>query len=434
MKHLNLKQLGMKHLTRRRTIVGGGVLLVAVIAVIMLGVGSGASDVATFTAEQGQFIISINTRGELKAAKSVNISVPQRVSGNLRIISIVSDGTMVKGGDFLVQFDTSEFETRVEDYQTALDNARADLASAQANIESNMKSLENSYLSQQYSYEQSKLQFEQMKYEAAARQRSEELNFKKAELALAQAQEKIDAQKLIDETSIKRYELRVRQAQTRYDAAVEQLKALTITAPRAGMVVLGKMINTSGVEEKIKVGDTPFRGMQLIQIPDMSVMLVDTQVSEVDISLVELGQQVVVTLDALEGPVFYGRITSVASLARTETGSDVKVFDAEVTIDGADSRLKPGMTAQCSIVTSSITDVVYVPLESVFAKDDTTVVYVKRRGFDETKVVTGEKNSDYIIIQNGVNAGEEVALRDPTIPLSELGIETRSNSNGGVRL
>ena len=433
-KQLNLKQLALKYLTKRRIIVGGSVLLVVIVAFIALGVSSGSTEIATFTAARGQFIIDVQTRGELKAAKSVSISVPSQVYGNMRIMSLVADGTMVKEDDFLVQFDTSDFESRVEEYLTSLENAQAELASTQANIESNMKQLENSYLTQQYSYEQSKLRFEQMKYEAEARQREEELNFKKAELALQQAQERITTQKIIDDTNIRRSELRVRQAQTRYDAAVEQLKALTLTAPKSGMVVLGKMINTSGTEEKIKVGDTPFRGMELIQIPDLSVMQVTTQVSEVDISRVELGQQVVVTLDAIEGPVFYGRITSIARLARTETGSDVKVFDVEVTIDGEDSRLKPGMTAQCTIITNTIPDVVFIPLESVFAKKDTTIVYVKRHGFDEMEVVTGDKNSDYIIIRNGIEAGEEVALRDPTIPLRELGIETRSNGNGGIRL
>jgi multidrug efflux pump subunit AcrA (membrane-fusion protein) len=270
-----------------------------------------------------------------------------------------------------------------------------------------------------------------MKYEAAARQQTEELNFKKSELSLAQAQQRIDAQKTIDATSIRRSELQVKQAQQRYDNAVAQLKALTMTAPKSGMVVLAKIMNNStGTMEKLKVGDTPFRSSTLIEIPDLSKMLVTTQVSEVDISQIQPGQQVIVTLDAITGPVFYGMITNVAKLARIEPGSDVKVFDVEVTINGTDDRLKPGMTAQCQIITKTVSDVVYVPLESVFAKGDTTVVFVKHRGYDKKEVVTGDKNSDYIVIQKGIDAGQLVTLRDPTIPLSELGIATRSGSGG----
>lgn len=420
--------------TKRRLLVFSGVLIVAVVALVMLGIGTGASNVATYTAQRGQFIIDIKTRGELRAVKSVNITVPAQVYGNMRIISLVSDGTMVKEGDFLVQFDTSEFESQIEDRRNALENAQASLASTNANIESTRKQQENNYLSQQYSYEQAKLNFEQMKYEAAARQQTEELNFKKAELSLAQAQQRIESQKIIDERNIRRAELQVKQAQQRYDSAVEQLKALTITSPKSGMVVLSKIMSTSGTQEKVKVGDTPFRSATICEIPDLSKMLVITQVSEVDISQIQLGQQVIITLDAVTGPVFYGMITNVAKLARTETGSDVKVFDVEVTINGQDERLKPGMTAQCQIITKTIPDVVYIPLESVFAKEDTTVVFVKHRGYDKKTVKTGEKNSDYIIIAEGVEAGQDITLRDPTIPLSQLGIETRSNGGSSPRL
>jgi HlyD family secretion protein len=407
--------------TKRRLIIFGVLVIIVVAAFISLGVGAGSANIATAIAQQGQFIIDLNTRGELKAAKSVNISVPSQVYGNMRIVSLVGDGTMVKEGDFLCQFDTSEFESNVEDRQTALENAQASLASTQASIESNMKQLENNFLSQQYSYEQAKLNFETMKYEAASRQQSEELNFKKAELALAQAQQRIDAQKIIDATNIRRSQMQVRQAQTRYDSSVEQLKALTITSPKSGMAVLSKIMNTSsGTMEKVKVGDTPFRSSTVIEIPDLTKMLVVTQVSEVDISRIQPGQQVIVTLDAIEGPVFYGMITNVAKLARTESGSDVKVFDVEVTINGQDERLKPGMTAQCQIITQTVSDVVYVPLESVFSKEDTTVVYIRHRGFDKKVVQTGEKNSDYIVIRTGIEPGQEVTLRDPTIPLSEL--------------
>jgi RND family efflux transporter MFP subunit len=201
-------------------------------------------------------------------------------------------------------------------------------------------------------------------------------------------------------------------------------------------VVLREIWGPSG-RQKVKIGDTPWSGQELISIPDLSEMKVKSKVNEVDISRIKKGQPVVITLDALHGPIFTGKVSSVATLARREGDSEVKVFDVEVTIDGTHAELKPGMTAQVKIVTGKIQRVVSVPLEAVFDKGDTTIVYVKKHGWDRRPVTLGSKNSDYVIIEKGVTAGEEVALRDPTAKLEELGKETpgsgEKNGSGGSK-
>ena len=414
---------------RRNALIAGSVAVLLVVLFIV-GVGGGTTSLATYKAMRGEFVIDISTTGELQAKNSVSISVPQRVWGNLRIVQLVVDGTIVKEGDFLLQFDSSEFDNRLLDRQQNLENQKAEFASTKASMESNMKQLETSYMNQQYSYEQAKLRFELMKYEAEAIRRNQELEFKKSELSLQQAKERIESQKIIDEVNTSRAELRVKQAERQVQDTIDMIGALTLTAPKGGMVVLQKMRTPTGFE-KIKAGDTPHRGMELIAIPDLSVMLVKTWVNEIDIGRVAEGQQVVVTIDALEGPTFYGKVTSVATLARAEEGSDMKVFDVEVTIEGSDERLKPGMTAQCRIITENIPNVMYLPLESVFQKEDTTLVYVKGHGYDERLVKLGKKNADYVIIDDGISEGEEVALRDPTLPLEELGAGTAEKKGNG---
>jgi len=429
---MNIKIPDIKKLKKKKVFAVFGTIIIIICIILIVRVSSGTPNIATFRAEKGEFIIDIRERGELKAAKSSSVMVPRRVRGLIRITNLVDDGIMVNEGDFLVQFDTSEFENRVKEQQNALENARAELASQIATIESNMKQLENNSLIQQYGHEQSKLKYQQMKYEAAARQRQMELDFKKAELSLQQAKEKLESQKIIDEANITKAELKVRQAEMNLKEAQEQLDALTLRAPKSGMVVLQTIYGMSG-QEKVKVGSEPYPGMALVSIPDLSLMQVTTQVNEIDISRVAVGQQVVITLDALEGPTFYGKVTNVATLATTERGSTEKVFDIEITVEGTDKRLKPGMTAQCKIVTDKIDDVLFVPLEAVFEKEDTTVVYVKKGGFDRRKVKVGSKNSDYIIIADGIYEGDEVALHDPTIPLEDLGLEETTQGESSQR-
>ena len=418
---MNKKYPYLKKLKKKKILIGISIVIVISI-ILIVGTSSSKLNIATLNVERGEFIIDIREKGELKAAKSTSVGVPTRIYGSTRIVKIVEDGIMVKNGGFLVQFDTSEFENQLKQRQNELDNANAELTSQKASIESNREEQENNLLIQQYTYEQSKLEYEHMKYEAPSKQRKMELDFKKAELLLKQAKKKIESQKIINEANISKAELKVKQAEMNLQESQKQLDALTLTAPKSGMVVLQNIWGPNG-QEKVKVGSTPYPGMDMMSIPDLSVMLVKTQVNEIDISQVGVGQQVVITLDDLEGPIFYGKVTNVATLARNELGSDVKVFDVEVTIDGSDERLKPGMTAQCKIVTDKIDNVLFIPLEAVFEKEDTTVVYVKKGGFDRRLVKVGSQNSDYVIIEDGLSEGEKVALRDPTLPLEKLGLE-----------
>lgn len=418
-----------RHLTKRRV---GAAVVVIIGLIVFAGMrlrGSSAS-IATFPVEHGEFIMDVRTEGDLQAKNSTTVNVPNEVWGQIRIVTLVEDGTLVNEGGFLVQFDTTEAAERLTEAQNDLENQQAELASTKANIESEMKQLENAYLTQQYSFEQAKLRFELMKYEAEAKLREQELEFKKSELSLQQAKQKIETQKIINQSRLSQADLRLRQAVQRLKERQDQVAALTLKAPKSGMVVLQQIWGQNG-REKVKVGSTPYRGMELVRIPDLSLMLVKTKVNEIDIAAVRTGQRVVITVDAVPGPSFYGTITSIATLARSEEGSDLKVFDVEVTVEGTDLRLKPGMTAQCKIVTDTVNEVLYIPQEAVFAKEDTTVVFVKDGiGFDRRPVLLGSRNSDFVVIREGLEAGDVVALRDPTLPLEDIGVQQGGNGNG----
>ncbi|HNW59369.1 MAG TPA: efflux RND transporter periplasmic adaptor subunit [bacterium] len=382
-------------------------------------------DVATAAARFGDFVIDINQSGELYAVKSVSVGVPAKVRGSLRVVALADDGSMVQKGDFLVQFDTAEASQDLEDRRNEYESALADLASLQASNRSTMAQLNTAYETEKYSFEQAKLRYEQMKYEALSKQREQELNLKKATLSLDQAQRKIESQEIINRADLTKSNLKVRQARLRYEQKQQEVSDLTLRAPIDGLVVLQEIFGTNG-RAKIKVGDTPWRGMTLVEIPDLSQMMIKAKVNEVFISQVRQDQQVVLAVDALPGERFYGKVMRVATLATRESGSDVKTFEVEILIDGADGRLRPGMTAQCQIITDRIKDKLFVPLESVIHKDDTTVVYIKKGGFKRHEVQIGAKNSDFVVIEKGLKQGDLVALRDPTVPVKQTGETTPS--------
>jgi multidrug efflux pump subunit AcrA (membrane-fusion protein) len=253
---------------------------------------------------------------------------------------------------------------------------------------------------------------------------------------------------------LRKQELNVAEEERELDRAEKDLEHLSVLAENPGLVVYEKIWKGSR-PVKIRVGDEIWGGATLVTLPDLSTMRVKTWVNEVDVDKVEVGQPVNITLDALPGPVFHGKVTSVASLGREKEGDkNVKVFDLEVEIEEQDGRLKPGMTATSEVVIQTvplrpeleedeisepaegdIADLpLYIPIDAVFEKSGRTLVFRIEGGRPkEQEVVLGERNDNYVIILEGLGSNDRVTLRDPTTTLEELGgvpVETETASTG----
>lgn len=372
--------------------------------------------------KKGEFIVDLRARGEIDALVSTTVSVPaMRRRMPLQIVDMVPEGAIVKKGDFLFQLDKSSAQQQVDESLDQVANARAELSTIKAQIASTMSQMQSELEGQKYSYEQAKLNLRMMEYEADVRKREAELKMKQAEVSLAKAEESVKSQKIVDRATLLKAELTVRQAESELKEHETDLAALTVLSPLDGLVVYQEIFS-GGSLKKVQVGDSPFWGQPVIKIPDLSNMMVKSTVNEVQISQLDLGENTMITVDALEGRVYYGRVSRIASLARREQTTNIKVFDVEVRIDSTDGQLRPGMTCDCQIVTGRIKNAMSVPVQSVFQKEDTTVVYVMAAGGPKMrKVKLGAKGSNFVVVEMGLTDGEKICLRDPTVPLETIG-------------
>jgi len=401
---------------------------IVILILILLLVGSFETStlgIASFTISRGPFLISIPSTGEVFARNSTTITTPDGVSGNLQIIYLIEEGTQAQPGDLLIQFDTNDIDARIEDREDALVEAEEELEKLKANQSSQMASLQSSLETTRNNYELSKLRLEQMQFEAETKRQMEELNFKNAEINLKKQEQNIENQRIINDVNMRAARMRIERARKDLERTKEERERLFIRAPTAGLVVY-KENWRSETREKIKTGDTPYRRQALIELPDLSVMEVQTSVNELDIRKVQRGQKARIRMDAIQDEIFTGSVTDIAYLARREGGSSIKVFDVLITMDTENHPLlRPGMSASVEIITEEIPDAAYVPLESVFEKDGKILVYVVGRSYEEREVTLGKRNNDYVIVENGIQEGEKVALRDPTIDLEEFGAEIK---------
>ncbi len=392
-------------------------LLILLVILIFTSLRTAETNIPTYTVKKDNFLVSITESGELRAKNSISISTP-RIRGSLKIIYLEPEGNNVKAGDVVVKFDPTEAMNNLKEAESKLEIAQSEKEKLIANQKSQMTRLESDLKSAELSFELSKLKLEQIKFEADIKQQEAKLEHEKNELSYKKAKQDLESQKVVNQSEFNKVEIDVRQKQADLEHAKRDLAMLTLTAPTDGLVVYETNWSTG---RKITIGDTPWPGMTLVSLPDLSTMESFTYVNEVDVSRVKKGQKVIVKLDAFQDSTFQGEISSVAALGKTKNNnSTIKVFEITVSLNSQSQILKPGMTTSNKMIINEIPNVLFVPQESVFEKEGKKIVYVKNgSGFDEQEVQTGDKSEDYIVINKGLSKGEVVALRDPTIKLEE---------------
>ena len=365
--------------------------------------------------EQGTFYIDIYEEGEIEAINSINISspnIPWRF-GNLKISNIVTDGAEVKAGDTLITFDPSEVRKAIFDYEERLIVSKAELEKMLAQHELEMEELNADYEVTRISHEITRMQLESAAHESDIKRREIKLNLDKADISLDRAKEQIENRRKIQIEEVKQKRLSIRQDEERLEEAHRTLNKLFVIAPAPGIAIISQNWSTNN---KFQLGDQCWSSQQLIQLPDLSTLKAKVNINEVDISKVTKELNVRIRPDAFSDSTFTGYVATVANLAQNkDNNSSIKVFPVEIIINEYNKNLLPGLTVSCRIIVDEISDVTYIPLEALRVEGDKSYVYRKTvGGYDKVEVQTGRTNSDYVIIESGLDKGDKVALIDPT--------------------
>jgi multidrug resistance efflux pump len=290
-----------------------GLLLVIIIFVMIIGSLSTSNiDVPTYVVKKDNFLVSITESGEIIAQNSVSISTP-RVRGNIKIVYLIPQGSVVKAGDTVVQFDPTEAIASVKDAEAKLELSLSNREKLLANHKSQVTSSESNLRSAELTFELSKLNLEQMKFEAEVKQQEARLQHKKNELAFLKAKQDVESQKIVQKSELSNLDIEVQQRRSELERYKRDLEVLTLTAPTGGLVVYE---TNWGTGRKFALGDSPWGGSPILSLPDLSQMQSITYVNEVDVSKVRSGQKVIVKLDAFQDSSFTGKISSVASLLK----------------------------------------------------------------------------------------------------------------------
>jgi RND family efflux transporter MFP subunit len=407
----------MIQLSRRRWMaLLGAVLLVAAVIAWYIGPAATAhaGDVVV-TVKRGDFDVIVTTSGELQARNFVRIQGPSNAQQaeiyQLKISSIIPEGTVVKEGDIVAQLDRSTIAAKVAEVSLALQKAEAQYTQAQLDSTLTLSQARDQIHNLELALEEARLTKEQSTYEAPTIRRQADISLEKAQRALAQA--KLDYKTKTGQAIAKMAEVstEVERQRNRLKLVQDVAQGFTIRAPAPGMVIYVKEWNGKkrGTGSPISAWDP-----SVATLPDLTHMESVTYVNEIDVRKVAVGQPVTIALDADPSKQLTGKVTSVANVGEQRPNNDAKVFEVKVTVEQADTTLRPGMTTSNAIETLALHDVLSVPLEAVVIQDSVPYVYkVSGPRVVRQEVETGVMNENEIVIARGLSAGDQVLLDPP---------------------
>ena len=365
--------------------------------------------------KEGEFNVLVTTTGELSARKFVQIQGPpnaqQAGAFQMKISSLVPEGTVVKEGDVVAELDRSAVAARAQDVSLALQKAQAQYTQAQLDSTLNLSKAREELRTLEFALEEKKLAKEQATYEAPTIRRQAEIDFEKAERALAQAKKDLVTKRQQAIARMSEVGAEVQRQQSLLTTVQGVLAAFTIRAPSPGMVIYVKEWN--GKKKTAGAQISPW-DPTVATLPDLGEMESVTYVNEIDVRKVVVGQSVRISLDSDPDKQLTGKVVSVANVGEQRPNADAKVFEVKITVQEADTTLRPGMTTANAIMTSTVAEALYVPLEAV--TNDSSLAFVFKRAGGRTvrqQIETGEMNDNEVVVRRGLAKGDEVLLSPP---------------------
>lgn len=382
-----------KKLIRRDIAAGvvGAIALIAIVATLVINAQpQGASGPAADMVTEGTFTTTVEAKGQLKPISSSVVS--PSVDGTVDSINVQA-GQSVNEGDVLMTIKNDELDRNVAEAQRAVAAAQEDLANAQKAL--------------------------------ASVQATPTTDVDGASAAAAGA-----SAGYADTNTVSAAQRSLASAQANLDQANAKAAGRTVTAPSSGSIVeLNAKVGATVTGGMIMGESDTSGGKQCMQIADLSKMKVTVQVGEKDIAKIAVGQSANVTYPAFPDIVSQGTVTAIASVANSDTangGGGSATFNVDILIEAPDARLKPGMTAEVSVVTEQLDDVVMVPTMALMTEDGEHY-YVNVATDDEgkqtrrVKVTVVTQNDDEAVVgKTQVKHDEQGNEINPNVPVTKL--------------
>ena len=412
----------MKLRPSKRLLAAAGALVVIAGAGIAINARTeSVPNVTTTEVTRGDFVDYIQIRGDIRPAKSIQLAAPLEAGGEMQIVKLVKNGSVVKKGDVVVEFDATSLNQRLMERQSELKTAEGEIAQSLAQTKITAEQRATEILKARYDVERAKL-------DLGKRDLVSRIEFENAKLALADAEQRlkeVEAKSLSTQAGIEAELTGRRRKRDKALADVQRtqrsIAALRLLAPADGTVNIlpnprsGGPFGSGGVE--FREGDRAWAGAGILELPDLSSIHLEARLDESDRGRLKVGQAATVKIEAVPGKDFAAKVDLISVLARVDFSSGwppVRNFDLGLILNERDPRIRPGMTATARIAADRLPDVTLVPAEAIFQKDGRPVVYrLNGSKFDEQSIEVVRRGREQAAVSAGVEPGDKLAARRP---------------------
>jgi HlyD family secretion protein len=292
----------------------------------------------------------VSASGKIQPKRSVNISAD--TMGRVTNLA-VEEGNRVNKGQFLLQIDPKNLASAFNQSEASLAASRSQMEQLRVSAESAKASLKQA---QDAFNRQQQLWKGGLTTKEALDSAESTLKMRQAEANAAERQ--IETQRL-----------RVQQEQASLENAKYNLSKVRIESPIKGIVTRRNIEEG----ETVVIGTMNNAGTVLLTIADMSVIEAEVEVDETDIPTVRFGQTAKVTIDAMPGKTFTGKVTEIGNSPIQTTGqtstTQATNFKVVVTLDSEIADVRPGFTCTAEITTATRNDVVAVPIQATTVRE-----------------------------------------------------------------
>lgn len=432
---------------RSRVVVwfGAGMLLIAAAGALLLAsskrLASRSDDIPCAVVKQGEISLQVHATGQLQASHAIMLTAPAVGGDSLQITHLARSGDLVKKGETIIEFDPSEQHYKLEQNRSELLQAEQEIAKANADAAVLAAQDKVALLKAGYDVRRAELEVQKNELESKIDADKNVLALQQAKRVLAELEKDIQSHAQSGKASIYLAQEKWNKAKLAMDQAQENLDKMRVIAPMDGLVSIQKNMNAAGgffftgmSLPDYHPGDQAQPGSPIAQLVDPMEMDLVAQVGEQDHSNVRSGQPVEVNFYALSGSTFRGTVKSVGGMTMRqffESNSGGK-FDVSIQLAKTDARLRPELTAQILFLGDQARSVLYLPRQALFLKDGKHVVYVKSgSGYEQREVKINAENESRAALQ-GLAAGTEVALIDPTVPRKATAVPSSGAIPGGT--
>ncbi len=375
-------------------------------------------EVPTARVQRGEFVISVRGRGEIKSARSAIVSAPQTPES--RIVRLAVPGKTIKKGDTVVEFDPVTQEQNYLDRNSEVRRVESEIVQAKAqhrivNEQDGMVLMQT-----QYNLERSKLEASKQEILSEIQGAKNRIDVGIAQGEVGKAQTATNAHKEAQNADLERLGERKDKTMRDMDRAKKYLESMVLKAPIDGMVIILPNFRSGGSfgqsPPPFKEGDRAWTGAPIAEIPDMSQLLTEFRIEEVDRGLLKEGQEVHMRVDAAPDLELDGQLDWISPIAQLMFRSmpPEKSFPAKASVRQTDPRLRPGMSATAEVIIERQESALLIPVKASLEFGGKPAVFIRRGDrWVRQPIKAGKRNATDLVVLAGLSEGQVVALENP---------------------